>query len=88
MEQAIWHLLYSTTSKAEIDKSLSPSDNSKGIFKKLIETGISVESIEKIKTIKLPDEGYGAYSEKAIKNLLIKFHSIKYLHFHLLTELL
>ena len=70
MEQAIWHLLYSTTSKAEIDKSLSPSDNSKGIFKKLIKAGISEESIEKIKTIKLPDEGYGAYSEKAIKKLL------------------
>ena len=69
-EQAIWHLLYSTTSKAEIDKSLSPSDNPKGIFKKLIEAGFSVESIEKIKTIKLPDEGYGAYSEKAIKKLL------------------
>ena len=70
MEQAIWHLLYSTTSKTEIDKSLSPSDNSKGIYNKLIEAGISVESIEKIKTIKLPDEGYGAYSEKAIKKLL------------------
>ena len=51
MEQAIWHLLYSTTSKAEIDKSLSPSDNTNGIFKKLIDAGISVESIEKIKTI-------------------------------------
>ena len=70
MEQAIWHLLYSTTSKAEIDKSLSPSSNSKGIYKKMIEAGISEESIEKIKTIKLPDEGYGAYSEKAIKKLL------------------
>lgn len=70
IEQDLWHLLYSTTSKAEIDKSLSPSKNSKGLFKKLIEAGISVESIEKIKTIKLPDEGYGAYSEKAIKKLL------------------
>ena len=70
LEQAIWHLLYSTTSKAEIDKSLSPSDNSNGIYKKLIQAGISKESIEKIKTIKLPDEGYGAYSEKAIKKLL------------------
>lgn len=70
LEQAIWHLLYSTTSKAEIDKSLSPSNNSNGIYKKMIEAGISKESIEKIKTIKLPDEGYGAYSEKAIKKLL------------------
>lgn len=69
-EQAIWHLLYSTTSKAEIDKSLSPSDNPSNIYAKLIKAGFSQESIEKIKTIKLPDEGYGAYSEKAIKKLL------------------
>lgn len=70
MEQAVWHLLYSTTSKAEIDKSLSPSDTPSCIYTKLIEAGFSQESIEKIKTIKLPDEGYGAYSEKAIKKLL------------------
>ena len=70
LEQAIWHLLYSTTSKAEIDKSLSPSDTPSCIYTKLIEAGFSEESIEKIKTIKLPDEGYGAYSEKAIKKLL------------------
>lgn len=69
-EQAIWHLLYSTTSKTEIDKSLSPSDNPSKIFTNLIEAGFSNETIEKIKTIKLPDEGYGAYSEKAIKKLL------------------
>ena len=70
IEQAIWHLLYSTTSKAEIDKSLSPSDHPSSIYTKLIHAGFSQESIEKIKTIKLPDEGYGAYSEKAIKKLL------------------
>lgn len=70
MEQAIWHLLYSTTSKAEIDKSLSPSDCPSNIYAKLIEAGFSEDSIEKIKTIKLPDEGYGAYSEKALKKLL------------------
>ena len=70
LEQAIWHLLYSTTSKAEIDKSLSSSDNPSNIYARLIKAGFSQESIEKIKTIKLPDEGYGAYSEKAIKKLL------------------
>jgi len=74
LEQAIWHLLYSTTSKAEIDKSLSPSDTPSCIYTKLIEAGLSEESIEKIKTIKLPDEGYGAYSEKAIKKLLPLMH--------------
>ena len=70
LEQAVWHLLYSTTSKAEIDKSLSPSDNPSRIYTKLIEAGLSEDSINKIKNIKLPDEGYGAYSEKAIKKLL------------------
>lgn len=70
IEQAIWHLLYSTTSKAEIDKSLSPSDNPSSIYTRLLESGFSNETIEKIKNIKLPDEGYGAYSEKAIKKLL------------------
>lgn len=70
LEQDIWHLLYSTTSKAEIDKSLSPSNNKNGIYTRLIKAGISKESIQKIKNIKLPDEGYGSYSEKAIKKLL------------------
>lgn len=70
LEQAIWHLLYSTKSKAEIEKSLSAYNKKSTIFTKLIESGISIESIEKIKSIKLPDEGYGSYSEKAIKKLL------------------
>ena len=52
LEQAIWHLLYSTTSKAEIDKSLSPSDTPSCIYTKLIEAGLSEESIEKIKNHK------------------------------------
>ena len=67
-EQILWHLLYSTKSKSEIDKSLSPRKD--GIFNYLIKTGLSEETIEKIKSVKLPDEGYGAYSEKAIKHLL------------------
>ena len=66
LEQLIWHLLYSTKSKEEIDKSLSGSK----LFKRLLSEGISETSIEKIKSIKLQDEGYGAYSEKAIKRLL------------------
>lgn len=69
-EQALWHLLYSTKSKAEIDKSLSSSDNPKSIYNRLINEGFSESTIEKIKTKKLPDDGYGAYSEKAIKKLL------------------
>ena len=74
-EYLLWNLLYSTQSKAEIDKSLSentPSGkpNTNKLYNKLRKDGISSESLEKIKTIKLPDEGYGAYSEKAIKKLL------------------
>lgn len=69
-EQLLWHLLYSTKSKAEIDKSLSPSESPKGIYNILIKEGFSEPTIAKFKTKKLPDEGYGAYSEKAIKKLL------------------
>lgn len=69
-EQALWNLLYSTKSKAEIDKSLSPSEKSHCIYNTLIKAGLSESTIEKIKTTKFPDEGYGAYSEKAIKKLL------------------
>ena len=70
MEQKLWHLLYSTKSKAEIDKSLSSSEKGNSIYSQLIEAGISEASIGKLKIVKLPDEGYGAYSEKAIRKLL------------------
>lgn len=70
LEQSLWHLLYSTKSKAEIDKSLSKSSKGGTIYAKLVSAGISEMSIEKLKNVKLPDEGYGAYSEKAIKKLL------------------
>jgi len=70
LEQSLWHILYSTKSKAEIDKSLSKSSKGGTIYTKLVSSGISETSIEKLKNVKLPDEGYGAYSEKAIKKLL------------------
>ena len=66
LEQTVWHLLYSTKSKEEIDKSLSGSR----VYTKLLSEGITEASIEKLKSVKFPDEGYGAYSEKAIKKLL------------------
>lgn len=70
-EYLLWNLLYSTQSKSEIDKSLSSSNTkSGGIYQTLVSEGISESSIEKLKSLKLPDEGYGAYSEKAIKKLL------------------
>ncbi len=65
-EQDLWHLLYSTKSKEEIDKSLSGSK----LYKRLLSEGISESSIEKFKSVKFADEGYGGYSEKAIKKLL------------------
>lgn len=71
LEQELWNLLYSISSKKEIDKSLSPKTKKQNtIYLRLKDAGISEESIEKLKTVKLPDEGYGAYSEKAIRKLL------------------
>lgn len=70
LEQSLWHLLYSTKSKAEIDKSLSKSNKRGTIYTKLVSAGFSEACIEKLKSVKLPDDGYGAFSEKAIKKLL------------------
>ena len=44
-------------SKEEIDKSLSGSR----LYKRLLSEGISETTIEKLKSVKLPDEGYGSY---------------------------
>ena len=70
LEQSLWHLLYSTKSKEEIEKSLSPSSKRNNTYNRLKSLCISDETINKLKTVKFPDEGYGAYSEKAIKKLL------------------
>lgn len=69
---SIWHLLYSVTTKEEIDAVFA--DNKKernGIYSKLLEV-FSDETIQKLKSTRFEDseEGYGAYSEKAIKKLL------------------
>lgn len=64
---AIWHLLYSVSSREEIDKALS-KESGKSISE--IISKLSDASIEKLKTIKFADEGYGSFSEKAIKKLL------------------
>ena len=69
---SIWHLLNSVSTKSEIDSVFDEKKkDSKGIYSKLLEI-FSDESIHKIKTVKFEDseEGYGAYSEKAIKKLL------------------
>lgn len=70
LEAALWHLLYSTSSMKEINKSLSPNNRKHSIYQKLSQAGLTDESIEKLKKIKFMDEGYASYSAKAIKKLL------------------
>ena len=66
----IWHLLYSIKTKEEIDAVFSDSKiGIGGIYDELLEH-FSKESIARIKSIRLEEEDYGSYSEKAIKKLL------------------
>lgn len=69
---SIWHLLYSITTKEEIDAVFAEHKRQgNGIYAKLLEV-FSDSTIHKIKGIKFDDSdaGYGSYSEKAIKKLL------------------
>lgn len=81
----IWHLLYSVTTKSEIDAVFSDSKKDKqnhhkyknkpdtitdGIYKTLLDLGFASETIIKLKNIKFDEKDYGSYSEKAIKKLL------------------
>lgn len=70
LEAALWHLLYSTTTMDEINKSLSPYNHKQGIYHKLQLAGLSDSTIESFKKIKFEDDGYASYSAKAIKKLL------------------
>ena len=85
----IWHLLYSVSTKAEIDSVFSESKRNKqnrhkngtttdGIYKILLDTGFSSETINKLKNIKFDEKDYGSYSEKAIKKLLPLMRMGKY----------
>lgn len=80
LEYSLWHLLYSVNSKTEIDAVFAKSkrNNSKGIYHKLLEAGISDESIENLKKAKFDEKDYGSYSEKAIKKLLALMRMGKY----------
>ena len=74
----IWHLLYSVKTKEEIDSVFSDNkigDN--GIYDDLLKH-FSKESIAKIKNIKIEEEDYGSYSEKAIRKLLSLMRLGKY----------
>lgn len=68
----IWHLLYSVKTKEEIDSVFADHKKTvKGIYRELLGV-FTEESIKKISKVKFDssEEGYGAYSEKAIKKLL------------------
>jgi CRISPR-associated endonuclease Csn1 len=74
IEIKTWHLLYSITSKAEIDKALTPNLNrksdSKSVYDLLLDNKFTVEEISELKKITFTEKDYGSYSEKAIKKLL------------------
>lgn len=74
----IWHLLYSVKTKEEIDAVFSDSKiGTEGIYDELLKH-FSKESIERIKSIRMEEEDYGSYSEKAIKKLLSLMRLGKY----------
>ena len=85
----IWHLLYSVSTKTEIDSVFSESKRNKqnrhkngtttdGVYKILLDTGFSPGTINKLKNIKFDEKDYGSYSEKAIKKLLPLMRMGKY----------
>lgn len=78
-ELKIWHLLYSVSTKAEIDEvfkekaNRAKKKNKDGRFEiqKLIrEIGFNETEIEKLKNVKIEEKDYGNFSEKAIRKLL------------------
>lgn len=66
----IWHLLYSVTTKEEIDSVFQEEKKGKrGIYDFLLES-FSEETIQRLKSVKFEEDSYGSYSEKALKKLL------------------
>ncbi len=84
LEEKVWHLLYSITTQEEIDKALKSKESQKGIYSQL-KRAFSDITIEKIKNIKL-EEGYGAYSAKAIRRLLSLMRMGKYWSFDAIDD--
>lgn len=81
-EIKIWHLLYSVTTKAEIDNALKANEKRKSKIKSmydfLIENNYSPDEINELKKVKFTETDYGSYSEKAIKKLLPLMRRGKY----------
>ena len=66
----IWHLLYSVTTKEEIDSVFHEEKKGKrGIYDFLLES-FSEETIQRLKSVRFEEDSYGSYSEKALKKLL------------------
>ncbi len=66
----IWHLLYSVTTKEEIDSVFCDGKKERaGIYEYLLEH-FSDETVQKFKSVQFEEDDYGAYSEKALKKLL------------------
>jgi CRISPR-associated endonuclease Csn1 len=73
-KEIIWHLLYSITSREEIEAALGLKENSKvnAISKRLNELGLDQKHLVALSKLSFGnDEGqYASYSQKAIKRLL------------------
>lgn len=66
----IWHLLYSVTTKEEIDSVFCDGKKKRaGIYEYLLEQ-FSDETVQKFKSVQFEEDDYGSYSEKALKKLL------------------
>lgn len=66
----IWHLLYSVRTKEEIDSVFCEDKKGKGhIYDELLEL-FSDETIQRLKSLRLDEEDYGSYSEKALKKMI------------------
>lgn len=66
----IWHLLYSVRTKEEVDSVFCEAKKGKGgIYDELLES-FSDETIQRLKSLRFEEEGFGSYSEKALKKML------------------
>ena len=74
----IWHLLYSVKTKEEIDSVFSEGKIGRGGILDELLTHFSVDTVNKLKSVKFEEEDYGSYSEKAIKKLLSLMRAGRY----------
>ena len=66
----IWHLLYSVKTKEEIDSVFSDDKIGRGGILDELLSHFSVDTVNKLKSVRFEEEDFGSYSEKAIKKLL------------------